>query len=71
MDPEIVELEVMTLWRAMFKLQKFFHDLPQPAKIAENVSNSLHLFIYAVKKTLKFNVNDHFISFSEIHFLVL
>ncbi|GFS43428.1 dynein heavy chain 7, axonemal [Trichonephila inaurata madagascariensis] len=43
-DPEVVEQEVMTLWRLLYKLEKTFSDSPEPRKIAENVRNTVEKF---------------------------
>lgn len=42
-DPEQVEEEVMTLWRALYKLEKTFGDQPKPKKLTEKVNNFLFL----------------------------
>ncbi|GBM99385.1 Dynein heavy chain 7, axonemal [Araneus ventricosus] len=43
-DPEVVEQEVMTLWRSLYKLEKTFSDNPEPRKIAENVRSTVEKF---------------------------
>ncbi|XP_035211826.1 dynein heavy chain 7, axonemal-like [Stegodyphus dumicola] len=36
-DPELVEQDVMTIWRSLYKLEKGFYDKLEPKRIAENV----------------------------------
>ncbi|GIX78819.1 hypothetical protein CDAR_277851, partial [Caerostris darwini] len=43
-EPELVEQEVMTLWRLLYKLEKTFSDTPEPRRIAESVKSTVEKF---------------------------
>ena len=38
-DPDVVENEVGTYWRNLYKLEKGFSEMPAPRKIAGKVIN--------------------------------
>ncbi|GIY10033.1 dynein heavy chain 7, axonemal [Caerostris extrusa] len=43
-EPELVEQEVMTLWRLLYKLEKTFSDTREPRRIAESVKSTVEKF---------------------------